>query len=69
MTAEHECVLCHRVAPDVRMALLRFEAAGQFYFGTDPRCSDHAACQERVEASGEEWPLAGWKRPKGVTLR
>jgi hypothetical protein len=66
MSAEHECVLCHRTAPDVHMALLRFEASGQFYFGTDPRCTDHLACQGRVEAKGEEWPLAGFRRQKSV---
>lgn len=61
------CVLCGRADSDVRVALLRFESAGEYYFGSDPRCPDHLACQERVEAKGEDWPLAGWKRQRAVS--
>lgn len=52
-----ECVLCHRTDRDVTVALLVFQEDGQRWYSTDPRCPDHTACRQRVEAAGEEWPL------------
>lgn len=64
---DQTCVLCLRTAPDVRTALLRFEASGQFYFGTDARCANHRECRERADAAGLDWPLASeWSAPKAV---
>ncbi len=51
------CVLCHRTDSDVRVALMAFENGDKPYYGTDPRCPDHVACRQRVEAQGEDWPL------------
>ena len=64
MSRELECVLCGETSSDVRVSLLRFEAGGEFYFGTDPRCTDHVACQKRVEAKGQEWPIAAFHRKR-----
>ncbi len=53
MSEPLECVLCLRVAPDVRMALIRYtdvkEGKVSVYFGTDPRCQDRRACEERAK--------------------
>jgi len=63
------CVLCGLSNADVRMALLRYQdETGRYYFATDARCADHDACRDRVEAAGFDWPLAGWKKPRAVTL-
>jgi hypothetical protein len=68
------CLLCGRVAGDVRMALVRYAAAHQADgkpFGSMPRCSNVDECQARTEANGDAWPLNdGPDLPtQGVALR
>jgi hypothetical protein len=57
------CLICGATGPDVRTALVawREPVAGRT-FEAIPRCEDRAACRERCEAAGDEWPVT--KREK-----
>ena len=59
-----ECVLCHRLSPDVRMQLLRFEDAGVYWFDADSRCRDRISCREEAERAGYGWPVADTFNPE-----
>ena len=49
------CELCGVESRDVRSGLACYSDDGRFE--RIDRCSDHQACRDRVEASGEAWPL------------
>lgn len=51
------CELCGTTdAQRVRSGLACYADDGRFE--RMDRCTDHQACRDRVEGSGEEWPLA-----------
>ncbi len=51
------CDICGTTSPDVRPGVVSWLAPlGQRYNAVN-RCTDHAACKERVLLSGEEWPI------------
>ena len=66
-----ECVLCHRVHPDVAVGVIRYELVpGQFTFDSDPRCKDHIACQEAALRTGLPWLVADeWKPERDGMIR
>ena len=47
------CDLCNTVSLDVRPGVAEYPDGYRFV----QRCADHDACQERVRAAGEDWPL------------
>jgi hypothetical protein len=49
-----QCELCGVVSHDVLARLAWYRDAG---VATRWRCADDAACQARLEATGEAWPL------------
>ena len=55
-TDQRRCDLCSREDRDVRSGLACYRDDGRFE--RIDRCMDHQACRERVEANGDEWPLA-----------
>jgi hypothetical protein len=50
------CELCGIESRDVRSGLALYAADGQFE--RMDRCVDHQACRDRLEETGEEWPLS-----------
>ena len=50
------CDLCGIESPAVRSGLACYSDDGRFE--RIDRCTDHQACRDRVEASGQEWPLS-----------
>lgn len=65
-----ECVLCHDVNENVAVGLMAFDdGGGLVHYGKDPRCKDHHACRERVERTGQEWPLVSSLPTVGRQMR
>ena len=56
------CQLCEREGYDVCSTLACYADDGRFE--RIDRCTDHQACRERVEASGETWPLIDITNPR-----
>jgi hypothetical protein len=53
------CLLCGVTDPDVRVSIVAWrQPIGGKRYEAVPRCPDHAACQSRLEAQGDAWPLA-----------
>lgn len=66
------CLLCgNDRLTEVRVSLARWRDPNPYLYSTIPRCSDRAACRERVELLGDDWPVidpgehsmtpAGWR--------
>lgn len=55
----YSCVLCGRVDPDVKVALVHWEQpVGGVEYSAVPRCPERLACRLRVEEENHErWPL------------
>jgi hypothetical protein len=53
-----ECALCDLRSPVVRPAVVEWAEPAVRRFDAVPRCPDHDACRQRLEARGEPWPLA-----------
>lgn len=47
------CDLCGTPSLDVRPGVAEYPDGYRFV----QRCADHDACEERVRAAGEDWPL------------
>ncbi len=58
------CLLCGHMDLGVRMALVRYRK-GEPY-GSIPRCKDVDRCRRRVEANGDEWPVADTPAQLGI---
>jgi hypothetical protein len=50
------CELCGIESRDVRSGLALYAADDQFE--RMDRCVDHQTCRDRLEETGEEWPLS-----------
>lgn len=49
------CELCDITSHDVEPGLACYAEDGRFE--RIERCVDHQACRDRLESSGEDWPL------------
>lgn len=53
-----ECLICGSQNAGVRVQLVEWrDPPGRKYFESVPRCDDRSACQGRVQAKGEKWPV------------
>lgn len=52
------CLICGHTSRDVSVGLVEWRRPidGR-RFDALPRCQDKAACRERLEAIGDEWPV------------
>jgi hypothetical protein len=49
------CELCGIESRDVRFGLALYADDGRFE--RMDRCTDHQACRDRLEETGEDWPI------------
>lgn len=60
------CELCNVESHDVRSGLACYAEDGRFE--RIDRCTDHQACRDRLEATGEPWPLVDLTERKRATV-
>ena len=67
----YECCLCGRdgTGDEVSPALIVWLADGRDTYDSGPRCRDHQACRDRLEATGEAWPVDDGGRTRPTVRR